>query len=99
MFRKFLLLQLAILLSLPSFSQQQDSVQINQKLSFTKGQLYVPGILMASGIFTTVFFKDQIKFKIRDGRNQANSSVSYQTGQLSWNMHLCRLLMVWMFLV
>ncbi|WP_229216588.1 phosphatase PAP2 family protein [Dyadobacter sp. 3J3] len=70
MFRKFLLLQLAIVLSLPSFSQQQDSVQINQKLSFTKSQLYVPGILMASGLFTTVFFKDQVKFKIRDERNK-----------------------------
>jgi membrane-associated phospholipid phosphatase len=70
MFRKFLLLQLGIILSFPLFSQQQDSVQVIPKLSFSKGQLYVPGALMVSGLFTTMFFKDQIKFKIRDARNR-----------------------------
>ena len=63
----FLLLFLA---SFPSFSQQPDSVVINQPLQYKSDKLYVPGILMGTGVITTLFFKDQIKYKIVEQRNK-----------------------------
>lgn len=54
----------------PSFSQQQDSVVINRPLAFKPDKLILPGIFMGSGVITTIFFKDQIKYKIVEQRNK-----------------------------
>ena len=56
--------------SFPCFSQQADSLVQNRPLKFKPKDLYVPGILMGSGIVTTLFFKDQIKYKISGQRNK-----------------------------
>ena len=64
------ILSLFFLASFPSLSQQADSLIINRPLEFKPNKLYVPGILMGSGAFTTIFFKDQIKYKIVEQRNK-----------------------------
>lgn len=61
---------LFFLISVSSFSQQADSVTVNQQLEYTPKQLYAPGILMGTGVITTLFFKDQIKYKIVEQRSK-----------------------------
>ena len=61
---------LFFLTSFLSFGQQADSLTVNRLLEFKPANLYVPGILMSSGVLTTFFFKDQIKYKIVEQRNK-----------------------------
>jgi len=70
LFLNRLLFSLFFLASFPSFSQSTDSVVVNRPLKFKVDRLYVPGILMGSGVVTTLFFKEQIKFKIAEQRNK-----------------------------
>ena len=65
---------LFFLFSAPSFAQQKDSLVVNRPLEFKPGKLIVPGILMGTGAFTTVFFKNEIKYKIVEQRNKQMGS-------------------------
>ena len=58
------------LASFPSYSQEPDSVSVNKPLKFKPEKLYVPGIFIGTGVVTTLFFKDQIKYKIAEQRNK-----------------------------
>ncbi|WP_254560140.1 phosphatase PAP2 family protein [Dyadobacter diqingensis] len=69
-FRKIFVLHLTVILALPSFGRTQDTLIKNRPLQFQVNRLYVPGILMASGVLTNAFFKDQIKYKIVEQRNR-----------------------------
>ena len=64
-----LIFSLFFLVSISSFSQSTDTIVINRPLEFKANKLYVPGILMGSGVITTLFFKDQIKLEIAEQRN------------------------------
>ncbi|WP_229253987.1 phosphatase PAP2 family protein [Dyadobacter sp. NIV53] len=61
---------LFFLASFSTFSQQQDSVAVNRPLEFKPNKLYVPGILLGTGTLTSLFFKEQIKYKIAEQRNK-----------------------------
>ena len=43
---------------------------VNKPLKFKPEKLYVPGIFIGTGVVTTLFFKDQIKYKIAEQRNK-----------------------------
>jgi len=52
------------------FGQGADSSFSNQPLVYQSANLITPGLLMGSGVVTTVLFKDQIKYKIVRQRNE-----------------------------
>lgn len=53
-----------------TFAQQPDSTAVIKPLRYTSHQLIVPASLMVLGTGTSLFFKDQIKYYIRDERNK-----------------------------